>query len=601
MKPTDDGSDVPPTRDGARRVDIVDVLIICLAGGFLAAAAEGGTLGAFRLLAPRVNRTADAFVWIVPVYYLVTFGTLALLLVVVTRLLSRRAGLLLATTASAGLAVFVMLLLGLYYNTNQWSLVLLALGAGIQAGRWGARHPETLLRGARISILGLGLPVTLLATGVPFYSRWQEGSWTRHLPPARNGAPNVLLIILDTVRAASTSLHGHVRNTTPSLSRLADNSVVFDRAYSTAPWTLPSHATMFTGRYPSEMSASWLVPLDDRFMTLAEAFREAGYHTGGFVANLTYTSRETGLARGFTHYEDYPVSQQYLRRATMLSNFLNTWDRSVKPRRTLARKPARKVNADFLAWIDQHPGRPFFAFLNYYEAHQPYRFDASLAKEFRTGDKVEDQYEAAIATLDQQIARLLDSLAHRGYGQNTIVVVTSDHGELLGEFNLRGHANSLYSPLLHVPLLIHYGNGLIPPQRIDSAVTLRDLAATIATLAGLDHRFPGVSLTRFWDPTQVGEPESPLFAHVRKGIRTPPEEPVSLGDMSSLIRGNLQLIQDGDGRLELYDLTQRAPDARNLVDSSSLGDDLDGLVAALRAADHHLEGAARLPPSEPQR
>jgi arylsulfatase A-like enzyme len=170
--------------------------------------------------------------------------------------------------------------------------------------------------------------------------------------------------------------------------------------------------------------------------------------------------------------------------------------------------------------------------------------------------------------------------------------VTSDHGELLGEFNLHGHANSLYSPLLHVPLLIHFGAGQVPPQRIDSAVTLRDLPATIATMAGLGHRFPGVSLTRFWDTTQVREPESPLFAHVRKGIRTPPEEPVSLGDMSSLIRGHLQLIQDGNGRLELYDLRERATEARNLADSTNGREDLDRLIGALR----ELPGTAHLTP-----
>lgn len=582
-----------------RRADIADVLIICLAGGFLAAAAEVGTLGTYRLLGLRVNRTADAFVWIVPVYYLVTFGALGLLLMLVTRFFQQRGGLQLVVTASVGLAVFVILLIGLYHTTNQWSLVLLALGAGIQAGRWGVRHPTGLLKSARIIIAGLGLPLTLLAAGVPLYSRWQEGSWTRHLPAARDGAPNVLLIILDTVRAASTSLHGHVRNTTPWLSRMAENSVVFDRAYSTAPWTLPSHATIFTGRYPSEMSASWLIPLDNHFSTLAESFRDAGYNTGGFVANMTYTSRETGLARGFTHYEDYPMSRQFLRRATALSYFFDTWERSDKPKRTLARKSAARVNTDFLAWVDGHPGRPFFAFLNYFEAHQPYRFDATLAKQFRTGDQDQDEYEAAIATLDLEIARLLDSLDLRGYGKNTIVVVTSDHGELLGEFNLRGHANSLYSPVLHVPLLIHFGGGLIPPQRIESPVTLRDLSTTIATMAQLDHRFPGVSLTRFWDTTLVREPASPLFAHVRKGIRTPPDEPVSLGDMASLIRGHMQLIQDGDGRLELYDLL-RATQAPDLADSSSNQEDFDALVAALRATTQQLEGPAQLAPSGPR-
>jgi arylsulfatase A-like enzyme len=590
-----------PSGERVRRVGIADILLICLAGAFLAAAAEVGTLGGLRLLAHRITRTSDAFVWIVPLYYLVVFGGLSLLLILASRFLQRRHGWQLAITVAVGLAVFVMLLLGLYERTNQWSLVLLALGAGIQAGRWGGRHPDTILTGAKVTALGLGLPVTLLALGSPIYWRWQEGSWTRHLPAAREGAPNVLLIILDTVRAASTGLHGHIRNTTPSLSRLAESSVVFDRAYSTAPWTLPSHATMFTGRYPSELSASWLIPLDRRYPTLAETFRDAGYNTGGFVANMTYASRETGLARGFVHYEDYPLSRQFLRRATALSAFFNTWNRPVKSRRTLARKSASRVNADFLAWVDRHPGRPFFAFLNYFEAHQPYRFDKAFAEQFLSGDPVQDEYEAAIATLDRQIANLLDSLNHRGYGQNTIVVITSDHGELLGEFNLRGHANSLYSPVLHVPLLIHFGNGRIPTQRITSPVTLRDLAASIATMAGVDQRFPGGSLTRFWNPAAEGKPESPVFAHVRQGIRTPPEEPVSLGDMASLITGQMQLIRGGDGRLEMYDLMEPPRQTSNYVDSSSTREALEGLNTVLRHPDQHFNGMVPVTPRGPKR
>jgi arylsulfatase A-like enzyme len=347
---------------------------------------------------------------------------------------------------------------------------------------------------------------------------------------------------------------------------------------------------MFTGRYPSEMSADWEVPLDHRFTTLAEAFRDAGYQTGGFVANMTYTSRETGLARGFIHYEDYPLSRQYLRRATALSYFHDTWDRAIKPsRRTVARKPAAWINSSFLTWLDRLDGRPFFGFLNYFEAHQPYRFHPELRQQFQTGNEMQDRYEAAIATMDLEIGRLTDSLARRGLLENTIIIVTSDHGELLGEFSLQGHANSLYSPLLHVPLLIHHGARPVP-HRVGAPVTLRDLPSTIATMAGLDHRFPGGSLTRFLDSTMVGEPGSPLLAQIRKGIRTPPEEPVTLGDMASIIAGHLQLIQNGDGRQEVYDLRIPATETRNLFDSSSHQQDVAALVAALRESSRQLPG-----------
>jgi arylsulfatase A-like enzyme len=576
---------VNPSRDRIKhdRADLGDVLIICLAGGVLAAALEVGTLGTFRVLLPRVSRISDSFIWVVPLYYCVVFGALGLGFALLTRFLPRRGGLQLAASAAAALAVFVGLLLGLYGTTSQWALGILAVGAGVQVGRWGAGHPEKLGRAARITTVALGLPLVLMAVGIPAYTRWKEGNWTRHLPPARAGAPNILLIILDTVRAASTGLHGHIRPSTPRLSGMAEHSIVFDRAYSTAPWTLPSHATMFTGRYPSEISANWVVPLDDRFATLAEVLRDAGYQTGGFVANMTYTSRETGLARGFIHYEDYPFSRQYLRRATALSYFLDTWDRAVKPsRRTLARKMASRINADFLSWLDRREGKPFFAFLNYFEAHQPYRYYPEFGPQFKTGNEVQDHYEAAIATMDLEISRLTDSLSRRGLLENTIIIVTSDHGELLGEFNLQGHANSLHSPLLHVPLLIHHTAANFTPRRIAEPVTLRDLPATIAAMAGVNHRFPGSPLSRFWDSTAAPTPGSPVLAQVKKGIRTPPEEPVSLGDMASIIRGHLQLIQNGDGRRELYDLRVPADQSRNLFDASTQLEDVAALVAALR-------------------
>jgi len=124
----------------------------------------------------------------------------------------------------------------------------------------------------------------------------------------RPGMPNVLLIVLDTVRAKSLGLYGYGRPTTPRLERLARYGTVFKSAFSTAPWTLASHATMFTGRYPHELSTGFLSPLDTTYLTLAELFTSEGYQTAGFAANTFYASQEFGLSRGFTHYEDYRVS-----------------------------------------------------------------------------------------------------------------------------------------------------------------------------------------------------------------------------------------------------------------------------------------------------
>src|SRR5262249_43485980 len=137
---------------------------------------------------------------------------------------------------------------------------------------------------------------------------WSEHRRTAALPPPAPAARNVLLLVWDTVRAQNLSLHGYSRRTTPNLQRLAARGVQFRHAFATAPWTLPSHASLFTGRWPHELSANWKTPLDEQVPTLAGRLSSRGYDTAGFVANLDFCSRETGLGRGFVHYEDYPLS-----------------------------------------------------------------------------------------------------------------------------------------------------------------------------------------------------------------------------------------------------------------------------------------------------
>jgi hypothetical protein len=144
--------------------------------------------------------------------------------------------------------------------------------------------------------------------GILMLPRLRERRALGKLPPAAEGVPNVLLLVLDTVRAASLSLYGYPRPTTPNLEKWAAKGVVFERAIAPAPWTLPSHGSLFTGRHPQELSGEHLVPLNEEQPTLAEALRDAGYATAGFAANPTYTTRASGLARGFARYEDFPIT-----------------------------------------------------------------------------------------------------------------------------------------------------------------------------------------------------------------------------------------------------------------------------------------------------
>ena len=131
----------------------------------------------------------------------------------------------------------------------------------------------------------------------------QERENARPLPPP--GSPNVLLVVMDTVAAGHLSLHGYNRATSTTLAELADRGIQFDSARAASSWTLPSHATMFTGRWLHELSVGWLTPLDQTHPTLAEFLGERGYATAGFVANTFYCGSSSGLARGFTHYHDF--------------------------------------------------------------------------------------------------------------------------------------------------------------------------------------------------------------------------------------------------------------------------------------------------------
>ncbi len=397
------------------------------------------------------------------------------------------------------------------------------------------------------------------------------------------GSPNVLLIILDTVRAASLSLWGG-RAATPNLDALAAAGVRFDRAISPAPWTLPAHASLFTGLWPHEHGADWRTPLDDRAPTLAQILGRNGYRTGGFVANLIYTSREHGLDRGFQVYRDYRRSPGAILRAASLGQMLATATivRRVTGYRDVAgRKTASEVNHEFLDWEREDNARPWFAFLNYFDAHSPYlpkapyagRYSAALpprrfdlhrywSVEGGIGDwdalsqgEVEAEraaYEEAITELDHDIGTLLDELRRRGSLDSTLIIVTSDHGELFGEHDTHSHGNSLYWRTIHVPLVIAWPGRLPEGRRVADAVSLRDLPATILGLA-VPHsptRLPGTSLESLFNAAGAAAPLTLTEVSVERFSADEP--PMRNGSLQSLIGPGWQYTRAASGNEEVY-------------------------------------------------
>jgi arylsulfatase A-like enzyme len=266
------------------------------------------------------------------------------------------------------------------------------------------------------------------------------------------------------------------------------------------------------------------------------------------------------------------------------------------------RKDASIVNQEFLDWLSRRnePDRPFFAFLNYWDAHHPYLVPGENARHFglipetaadtdiltapmdkqrlseRGARLLCDSYDDCIAYVDKQLGLLLEQLTRRGLLDRTIIIITSDHGESMGEHDLFGHGLTLYRPEIHVPLLL-LGTTRLPESRVvTNPVSLRDLPATIVDLLGIKEttQFPGVSLTRYWKP--VISTHSPLPGNLPLAELDSPQpgdvqrsrSPAFGGPLASIMTPDLLYICGlRSGREELYRWREDPLEARNLADS----------------------------------
>jgi arylsulfatase A-like enzyme len=378
---------------------------------------------------------------------------------------------------------------------------------------------------------------------------------------------------------------------------------------------------MFTGRYSSSTSADWRSPLDEQPTTLAEAMRARGYATGGFVANFIATGYRTGLGRGFIRYQDVKRTfEEVARNSTLMQSVgvvraLNRWqhDRWLGGAvRALLRlelqnpgnylehdtKTGPEVSAEFLAWHNSLPSdRPFFAFLNYFDAHLPYVSPEPYRTMFRASTDDHGHYLGAIRYLDDEVDRLLAELERRGVLQNTIVVLTSDHGELFNENGVSRHGNSLYRNALHVPLVV-LAPGRVPrATRIRRPVTLRDLGATVLdlvdgaspppgapTLPGQSMRALMTDASAAWDSIAVGE----LNTGSANDADAMTEEVAmrrAMGDSKAVLDDTLHVVVSTNGRVQAYGFRTDEWESTNLAsDSASQARYLDWAMMRLEAA-----------------
>ena len=563
-----------------------------LAIGLITGFGEVGLLG-FRLYVLHEFLTVSHHaVWMVPLVDAFLFTMLGLALAVGHLLLPR------VLSWSLGLTVLVALMVGtwisMFHQIHIAAAVLVGIGVGVQSVRLLNPRRPFVESTVRVLAGGLAALVLVMTAGMLLRDRFSERQALARLTPASPGAPNVLLIILDTVRGESLSLYGYPRPTSPEIARWATGGVVFDRAFSEAPWTLPSHASMFTGHHAHELETSWDTPLERGPPTLASVLSARGYSTAGFVANVRYCGRETGLARGFTVYRDYRVDAAEAFKISRLTEaFHSTMGRKLRLFPVRPRTRAPEIRERFTGWLDQRDtSRPFFAFLNFLDAHAPYQPPSPFREQFETrpGQKIpditadrtnnthlnrrftpdearasRDLYDGAIAYLDSEVGKLLTQLKDRGLLENTIVILASDHGEAFAEQGLLGHANSLYRPTLQVPLVLVWPGRLPAGVRIRQPVSLRDLAATVADLTSGPADFPGLSLRRFWDGSAETN-EAPLVSHLPKLINQPDWWPASPGEMFSLSDGRYHYIRNQvTGKEELFDFTADQAERHDLA------------------------------------
>jgi arylsulfatase A-like enzyme len=540
------------------------------------------------------------FQWAVPVASLAVLMLPGLAIAVLNRLrpgiISPRLGVWIFGT----LAIWGPLLRAPLYGA---ATLLLAAGISRSISPWFSRPDSRFRRFARYSLPALAALVAGTATATYVRQVLTEYRAVARLPAPPAGAANVLLIVMDTVRAANLGLYGYSRDTTPHLKRWAKRGVRFEWALAAAPWTFPSHCSLMTGQWASTLNMQWPPILDPACPTLATYLTSRGYLTAGFAANTYWCSYESGMDRGFLHYEDYPLNLRTVLGSTVLGRWFqeNVLNRSglygLKWIRSQSRDAAA-INRSFLRWLSgaRHSGRPFFVFLNYLDAHEPFApperagmnfglrpgspSESRMVLEYRNRDKlrlsehdvqlIRDSYDNCIAALDRQVGSLLEELDRRDLLRETHVIITSDHGEEFGEHGVFNHGFSLYTPEVRVPLLIISAKA--PPGRtVPEPVSLRDVPATIIDLLVLDARstFPGHSLAAMWRQANdaavsratiaYSEAAIPLVIRPERGRGSSQR-----GFTLSVVAGGLHYLVDGGGHEELYELARDPGELRNL-------------------------------------
>jgi arylsulfatase A-like enzyme len=419
--------------------------------------------------------------------------------------------------------------------------------------------------------------------------------WLLITPPAQaqiadgpGKPPNVILLVLDATRTDHLSSYGCLQKITPRIDEIAAESTLYEQCIAAAPWTLPSVASLMTGLFPHHHGVNCQnLNLRDTYTTLAERLRDSGYQTAAYSGN-PWVGSFSGMAQGFDVFEDI-------------------W-------RGLGDTPvdagAAEANRRALEWIDSLPGeKPFFLYIHYMEPHFPYRPPRPFDRAFQSNPLDDDvlervrswrtprelgyilkdpnsgispdemralqvEYKGEIGYLDSQIGALVDALTSRNLLGNTLLVITADHGEHLGDHQLLDHKFSVYENLIRIPLIIRYPEGHLSGTRVKRQVQNIDLVPTVIRYTSrADVPCDGTLLPRQDDPNTP--PRTAFTEFSRPLLFTDViEEHFPMADYSFIDRALLslrteryKLIWASNGRHALYDLSTDPGEQHNLIDT----------------------------------
>ena len=541
--------------------------------------------------------------WVAPLFYMVVALALGIVIAVLAPVFRiRRPDIALVVVVAFSGGYLAARLQGQVFG--KVTSLILALGIALMTfrayRRWEGPLRQAMARSFPIlfALLGLGAVVTTFG---PRLLRPRSDAQTA------SSAINVLMIVLDTQRADHLGTYGYHRETSPEIDRFAAGGTVFLNATASSSWTLPTHATLMTGRLPHDHRAGEMRRpyLDRRYPTLAEVLGEQGYATAGFVANTYWCGRQTGLARGFDHYEDFYGNPGDALVRTVLGRWL-AYD--LLPRFGLSDIPGRKrgpaINRDFLSWVDRNRQQPFFAFLNYFDVHAPFlppvpfagRYSGRKAEEYRSNKEINigaltaemklpadsvianlvDAYDESLLSLDAALGELFAGLERRGLLARTLVIITSDHGESFGDHNFLYHGHSLYRDQTHVPLIVRLPSKVPGGLRAGWPVGLEQVPATIMSVVQpSDTTFPGGSLFQADSSRQV-------LSELARRTGLPPGWPSSNGSVAAKTSDRWHFIQTQDGRGELYDIQNDPGELNDLANDPTHAEVVAQFQEALR-------------------